>query len=448
MRGYLSDKIHKSDTPAYHDVMSSTEPEICMEGPARTGKSIIGIRKALAVHANNYGARTCIARAIAVDLDDTIRYDLRETVLRYQLDDPRSQIKQQGGLTKFTHLRLNGGEMRLGGMNRPSAILGGEYDFVFPNELSQWTEEQYMLMKTRCSGSAGNWKDKNGNVLFQMCSDTNPAEESDWMYESREKKGLLRFIPFTFTDNPYFYRNERWSRIGKTVVEEMDRGLVGIWHDRYFKGLRVTPAGIVYRLHPENLLDDFPDLKDCDLYRACDWGQTHPSICLWIAEHRETGDVSVYREWRKTHSDIDEIPLSMKAFSEGERIKTTIIDHEELRKKLLAKHGIPSQYAYKGAGSVMDRVFLIQAALRRAVEGKDGGLYIYKGLVCNSDPNPDLLRDSIIDEARNLYFSNTKDAPEKKGDDAWDALGYFFLYRNKRKPILHYTASVNRRTRA
>ena len=95
----------------------------------------------------------------------------------------------------------------------------------------------------------------------------------------------------------------------------------------------------------------------------------------------------------------------------------------------------------------MNKVFLMQAALRRAVEGKDGGLYIYKGLVCNTDPNPDLLRDSLIDEARNLYFSDTKDAPVKEGDDAWDALGYWFLYRNKKKPMLHYTATVPRRVR-
>lgn len=446
MRSYLSPNILASDTEAYHDVMSSTEPEIAMEGPARTGKSIIGLRKALTIHAKHKGARTCIARAVAVDLDDTLRYDLRETVLRYQFDDPRSQIKAQGGLKKFDHLYLNDGEMRLGGMNRPSAILGGEYDFSFLNELSQWTEEQYQLLKTRTSGSSGKWIGTNGEIYFQMLSDTNPDEESSWMYE-RETKGLLRFIPFTFKDNSYFYRNSRWSRVGKAVVEELDRGLVGLWHDRYFKGLRVTPSGIVYRLQPENILDDFPDLTNCDLYRAADWGQTHPTICLWIAEHRETKDVFVYREWRKTHGDEDEFAQAFKAYSEGERIRTTIIDNDELRQKILRKHGIPSQFAYKGAGSVMNKVFLMQSALRRAVEGKDGGLYIYKHLVCNNDPNPDLLRESIIDEARNLYFSDTKDAPEKKGDDAWDALGYWYLYRNKQTPIFDFSATVPRRVR-
>lgn len=428
-------------------MMSSTEPELCMEGPARTGKSIIGLRKVLALHAKYPGLRSCVVRTKAVDLDDTLRYDLRNTILRFEMDDPRSQIKAQGGPTKFHHLYLNGGEMRLGGMNRPTAILGGTYDICFLNELSEFTEEQYQLLKTRCSGDSAKWRGKNGEIHTQMLSDTNPDEESHWMYEKREAEGLLRFRPFSFKDNSYFYRDGRWSRVGKTVVEELDRGLVGLWHDRYFKGLRVTPSGIVYRLAPENLLDDFPDISNCDLYRACDWGQTHPSVCLWIAEHRDTGDVFVYREWRKTHSDIDEMSESMKAFSEGERIITTLIDHDENRQKLMAKWGIRSQFGTKGAGSVMNKVFLMQSALRRAVEGKDGGLYIYKGLVCNEDPNPDLLRDSIIDEARNLYFSDTKDAPEKKGDDGWDALGFFFLYRNKKRPILHYTATVPRRTR-
>ena len=113
----------------------------------------------------------------------------------------------------------------------------------------------------------------------------------------------------------------------------------------------------------------------------------------------------------------------------AEDIQTTVIDHDENRQILLRDHhDIDSEFAYKGTGSVLDRVFLINTALRRAQEGKDGGLYIYDGLVCNSDPNPDIQDDpgSLIEEMEKLQFSETQDAPIKEFDDAADALGYFF----------------------
>ena len=103
---------------------------------------------------------SCIVRTNSVDLDDTIRYDLRNTLLKYQLDDPRSPIEQSGGPDTVSHTcDINGGEMRLGGMNRPGRILGTEYDAIMLSELSQFSEDQYQMLKTRCSGSAGNWRD-------------------------------------------------------------------------------------------------------------------------------------------------------------------------------------------------------------------------------------------------------------------------------------------------
>ena len=94
--------------------------------PARTSKTLRNLRKLLALHFRHEGFMSCIVRTNSVDLDDTIRYDLRTTLLKYQLDDPRSPIQQSGGPTRFHTLRINGGEMRLGGMNRPGRILGTE----------------------------------------------------------------------------------------------------------------------------------------------------------------------------------------------------------------------------------------------------------------------------------------------------------------------------------
>ena len=129
-------------------------------------------------------------------------------------------------------------------------------------------------------------------------------------------------------------------------------------------------------------------------------------------------------------ADIDEMGEEMNLYTGDEVIDATVIDHDENRQNLLRKnHGIHSQFAYKSAGSVMDGILLIQAALRRAVEGKPGGLYFYDKLLCNSDPNPDAKDLDLIKEMQGLEFDKNKDAPIKEDDDAFDALRYRFLYR-------------------
>lgn len=435
MEGYLHPQVHKSDSEAHKAVMRSRRPAIVAEGTARSSKTITNLQKLLACHARYEGFKSCIVRTDAVDLQDTIRGDFTDLLLRYEFSDPRSQIRASGG-KRFDHLYLNGGVCILGGMNRRGRVLGTQYDLIMMSELSQFEEADYQILRTRCSGSAGNWREDD-EVYYQILCDTNPDVPSHWMYKY-EAEGDLEFVKFGFKDNPHFYRKRRWSIEGKTYVNGLDQSLTGIWRDRYFLGLRVAPEGQVYRIRPANIIHKFPDLSGCNLYRAMDWGMRHPSICLWIAEHKETFDTFVYREWRKTHTDILAMGNEVKAYSEGEAIESTIIDHDENRQILLRdQHDIYSEFAYKGAGSVLDRVFLINTALRRAQEGKDGGLYIYDGLVCNSDPNPDIQDDpgSLIEEMEKLQFSETKDMPIKEFDDACDALGYYYLWRSRQREI-------------
>lgn len=426
---YLSDDILPNDTPAHAEVMTSKHPFICAEGPARTSKTMRMMRKLFGLHFKNPGFTSCVARVNAVDLNNTIRKLIRDEMIKYGFDDPLSQIKQQGGYTRFTNLYIKGGEMILGGLSRPGSIMGSKYDAVFLNELSQFTEDQVGMIQTRLSGDA--WRDKDGNVIHQTMADSNSDVPGHWMYQY-EKEGKIQFIKFNFTDNSYYYRQGRWSRTGKATVESLSR-LPKFQRDRFFLGLRVAPTGIVYDLQPANIIDKLPDLDQCNIYRCFDWGMRHPSIVLWIAEHKETFDVYVIREWRRTHSDIDIVSDAAKSFSGDYEIETSIIDHNLDRQSLLNKRGIPSVLAPKGPGSVMDGVFLVQAALKRAQDGEQGGLYIYKDLLCNpnGDPHPDAddYPKDIIDEFGKLFFAETGDRPVDVGDDASDALRYFFLWR-------------------
>ena len=424
--------LHPYESDNAKAVINYTGHELVVSGPTRCSKTLRILEYIFYLHFTHKGFKSLILRSDAVDLTSTIRASIKE-LLRYELDDPLSPVKARGGLDDFHTLKLNGGEMKLGGMNRPGRVLGTKYDLVFYSQIEQSDDEQYQKLKTRVSGDAGNWVE-NGKRRYLLIGDANP-DRSDHYLIKRKKQDKLDWIDFDFEDNPLYFRNKQrtpeWS-----VVDELDDGLTGIWHDRYFKGLWKSPEGAVFTIEPENIVTEIPDLSECIIDRACDWGMDHPSICLWIAEHKETGDITVYREWRKTHTDIDEMGEEIKLYTGDEVIDATIIDHDENRQKLLRKnHGIHAQFAYKSAGSVMDGTMLMQAALRRAVEGKPGGLYIYDKLLCNTDPNPEAKELDLIKELQGLEFDETKDAPKKEDDDAFDALRYRFLYRAKQQDI-------------
>ena len=434
MSNYLHPQIYNGYTAPHRVMMTDRCREICAEGPARTSKTLRNLRKLLALHFRHEGFMSCIVRTNSVDLDDTIRYDLRNTLLKYQLDDPRSPIQQSGGPTRFHTLRINGGEMRLGGMNRPGRILGTEYDAIMLSELSQFTEEQYQMLKTRCSGSAGNWRDANGDVMFQISCDTNPDVPDSWMYQ-RETEGLLKFIKFGFQDNPYFFRGGRWSRIGKTTVEELDRGLTGIFHDRYFKGLRRAPEGMVFDLADSDIIEELPDMSRWLHYNAMDFGMSAPSVCLWIAENPQTEEVVVYREWRHTQKTSIEMGHEVRTLRQvnGERILGTVIDNDEEKRKLLLTHcRIHAEVTEKGPGSVFHRTLLVQEAL------KEKKLKFYRHLRCNADS--ELIRNKkpldVIQEIRLAHFPKNAKAnenPVKGNDHGLDALGYWYLWREGRR---------------
>lgn len=426
--------LFANESDNFERLMTSRCAEITAEGSTRTSKTLACLIKVFALHFKYPGLRSCIVRANNVDLDETIRYDIRNTLLRYALDDPRSPVRAEGGPTRFTRLHINGGECQLGGMNRPHHILGSERDIVFISQLEQLTQEQYELILTRCAGTSGVWRDADGTPRFQIIADCNPDIPGHWMYE-REKADLMEFLHFTFEDNPLFYREGRWSKDGKITTERLDASLTGIYHDRYFKGLRVAPEGAVFHLQDCHIIDALPDLSTYDRYNAMDFGMDAPSVCLWIAWDRTTNDVIVYREWRRTHTNILEMGREINRINQEntEQIQATIIDYDLQNHQLLHREcGIHATLAKKGPDSIMRGIHLLQDALNQTVINKPGGLRIYRHLCCNRDPNPDAKgHPDLIREMRALqYDPNKSDAIIDKDDHGIDAFRYWYLWKH------------------
>ena len=429
------------ETDTAMEIKNSKSSAIVVSGPTRCGKTNLILEMILDLCFEHDGFQAIIVRAHTTDLPP-IRQSLREMV-KFRFDDKLSPIKLRGGYHDFNTLLFpNDSRLKLGGMNRPNKILGEQFNLVFYNQAEQSTNEEWEHIETRVAGTATNWTEE-GKDRKLFIADVNPAGKNHHLLK-RKDAGLLEWFEFGFDDNPLFARRGIRTEKGHEVVDHLDKVLTGIWHDRYFKGLWVSPEGAVFNVPEASIIDKVPEGLDLQIYRSMDFGMDHPSICLWIGED-SSGNTFVYREWRRTHTDIIQMGREVNLHTGNEMVKDTIIDHDENRQKLLKKEcGISSKMARKGPGSIMDGIFLVQSAFKNAELGLDGGLYIVKDLVCNTDPNPDIAGkpSSLIEELETLEFDGNKDRPIDKGDDAVDALRYHYLYRSMKGKTVMASSSI------
>ena len=461
--GMLWDNYRHPDYHAFNSrnakhVIQSIEEgatHIVLSGPTRTAKTLLCIDIILRKMFEVPGIQILAVRSDAVDLRETVRKSIKE-LTKYDLDHPNSPFKVDGGYDNFHKLTLpNGSTLVLGGMNRPGRILGTAYDIIFYSQIEMSDDEQWNKLQTRISAPAGNWVDEEGFTRYLLISDSNPERLDHYLMKLKDE-GEIDWFEFGFEDNPRFFRDGKrtpsWNE-----VERLEKNLTGIWYERYFLGKWGNPEGLVYHLTDANFVTraEMPDIAECDIYRAMDFGMDHPSVCLWIAVHRETKNRYVYREWRRTHTDSDFMTQQVKAFSKHETIKNTIIEIDEDREKRMKKNGIPCQPAKKGGGSVMNGIFLVQSAIRRAQEAAaaeqqaEGGFYIVNDekspLLCVSDPDPDVDPEmNLIKELRNMMFNENKDEPIDENDDAADAYRYFELWFANTRERFHYASVIDK----
>ena len=431
--------------------------EIVIDGPTRFSKTMFILDYIFNLCFEQENLRIAIVRANAVDHNETIRHDIVNSLLRYNLQDSRLKgiIECVGGRA-FTELHVNSSNIILVGMNNPTKMLGSEFDIIFNSQVEQLKKDQYEVLITRCAGTAGNWIE-DGRIRSQILSDANP-DRKDHFLQLRKAKNQTKFISFGFQDNPLFYRNGDWTDIGLSYTQTLKQGLTGVNYDRYYKGEWASPEGAIFILkdehiadilpwrrkhdHPEfdEYLDDpaknkryaYPPADQYNIFRMMDFGSTSPSVCLWLAEHKDTKDSIVFREWRQTGTDTLEMADHIKKHSVG-RAKRTIIDNDNNIRRILAKKGIQASLAPKGSDSIKAGIDMIQEALRKTSEGLDGGLKIFRGLRCNRDPELHKrgLPLDLIAEMGAYVWEEDGDRPVKGNDHGIDPLRYYYLDRNQ-----------------
>ena len=197
--------------------------------------------------------------------------------------------------------------------------------------MEQSNPEQFQKLKTRVSGDSTNWKDPDtGEVRFLFIGDANPAQKKHYLVEREADDRLAtEFINFGFDDNPLFFRNGERTADGHRVINELDRSLTGIYHDRLFKGLWVSAEGVVFREFDERRHVKGIEKPKGVWVTGIDFGYESPSVLLLCCLD-ESGKLTVWREVYKTGLTLDDLIVELRQLwaEEGIDSNVLVIDHD------------------------------------------------------------------------------------------------------------------------
>jgi len=149
-------------------------------------------------------------------------------------------------------------------------IQGRTLSGCYGDEIPLWPESFFNMMLSGLS--------VKGAKFFGTA---NPESSRHWLkvkFLDREKELNLISFHFTLDDNP---------SIDPEYVADLKREYVGLWYDRYIKGLWCSATGAVYSEFDSNVtvVNELPEKFD-KIYVAVDYGVANPTCFLLFGRHK------------------------------------------------------------------------------------------------------------------------------------------------------------------
>lgn len=195
---------------------------------------------------------------------------------------------------------------------------GVEYDVIFFDEATQFTEVQFSMIYPSVRGVNGFPK-----RVYLTCNPGGVGHE--WVkrlfisrkYKDGECADDYSFIPATVYDNTILLENDREY---VQMLDSLPDGLRQAWRDGNWDML----AGQYFSEFDRNVhtVEPFEIPKHWKRYRTIDYG-LDCLACLWVAVD-EHGDYYVYREYAQSDKVISAGAADIVALSEGEDIIYTV----------------------------------------------------------------------------------------------------------------------------
>ncbi|WP_057766702.1 phage terminase large subunit [Cytobacillus praedii] len=351
----------------------------------------------------------------------------------------RSREKYDLRLAKYNESKrrwtfANGSIIEFAYMDKESDVFnyqGAEYDFIYWDELTHFTETQYRYMTSRLRGKQ--------KIKRQIKSATNPGGvghtwvksrfidvgESEKIHkplptEDEQKPGTRCFIPAKIHDNQELLNNDPdyLRRLESLPTKERKQLLEGDWDS--FSGQAFDEWN--KEIH---VIKPFQIPSTWKRFRTVDYGRTAPFCCLWFAIDQDY-NLYVYKESYKTGLDaVDQAKeiVSMTA----EKIEYTILDsacwiknqYGESIAETYENNGVPVELASKDRLNGKDRVH----AWLKVHEDSKGNRFSKLKVFSNCENLIRTLPSLPIDERR------PEDINTDAEDHAYDALRYGVMSR-------------------
>lgn len=390
------------------ELLACADTEVCLDGPAGTGKSYAALWKMHLRRILFPGSRGLLARKSLIALKSSTLVTFREQVLGPLLTSGAVRFWAAKGDEPAHYAYWNGSKVVIVGLDKPGKAMSTEYDDILVDEALDTDERDIEALLTRIQRPGHLYGVPGHPPYAQLVLVTNPGAPTHWLNQ-RMLTGRTRRIRSRHSDNP---------AMTPEYLALLNHNLTGVRRKRLYLGIWAAAEGAVYEdvWNPDvHVVKRLTYAQRADLWGDCgipqewprylgiDWGYRNPAVLKWYARLPD-GELLVYRELYTTMTLVED--LAREALSlMGWRLspetgaltpsRTTcdplpreiIADHDAEDRATFERHfGLGVFPADKGVRSISDG---IQAVTRRLQDKRL--LYLADSLV---------RRDPLLDQAK------------------------------------------------
>lgn len=295
---------------------------------------------------------------------------------------------------------MDGTKIYFRGMDDPEKIKSAEFNIIWLEEATEFTEKDYQQLKLRLRRPPV--KSRKGWIIpNQIILTFNPISIHNWVYKFffEKKNTEAMILHTTYKDNPFL--DEEYRRQLEELIKQ-DK----TYYEIYTLGKFAEPLNVIYTNY--QIVSEVPDSFDEIIY-GLDFGYNNPSALVKIGiKDGEYWILDELYETKLTNADLIE---KLKEKVDPKSAPIYCDSAEPNRIEEISRAGF---YAYPSDKSVKDGIDFV----------KRQKLYIHEGCV------------NMIKEIQNYKWREDKDGnvldePVKFMDHLCDAMRYAIYTHNK-----------------
>lgn len=412
--------------------------EVCLDGPAGTGKTVGILFKIHMLLWHYPGARWLVARKSNTDLAGSAMATYRDAIL-----DPNEGVEYFGGnkVKPAAYMYPNGSMMIVNGLDRAEKVKSWEFDGVYINEATECGEEDIQFVRSRL---------RHGKMPYhQLIMDVNPGPPNHWLNQ-RMIDGKTRRLISRHEDNPRYFdlKTNDWTPAGRDYIFGILEGLTGVLKLRLRNGIWAAAEGMVYEtwdsavhvVSKKKLVEWGIFTGDGMLNRqvvksvlaSVDWGYTNPGVIhVWALD----GDTRMYLicEIYRTQQVIDWWIEQATELRNEYGIELFVCDPAE--PSYIDQFNAHQLHAVGAINDIAPGISALQSRLKVAGDGR-ARFYVYEYALRGRDESRVSARKpySFTQEVDGYVWPKSKDGmpvkevPVKVDDHAMDCARYMAMW--------------------